>query len=44
LQKAEKVIKFHDQVLIGVVEDIKRIKNPPKINLIGFRWKPKTKI
>jgi len=44
LQKAEKVIRFHDQVLIGVVEDIKRIKNPPKINLIGFHWKPKTKI
>jgi hypothetical protein len=42
LQKAEKVIRLHDQVLIGVVEDIKRIKNPPKINLIGFHWKPKT--
>jgi len=41
LQKAEKVIKFHDQVLFAVVEDVKKLKNPPKINLIGFQWRPK---
>ena len=44
LQKAEKVIKFHDQVLFAVVEDVKKLKKPPKINLIGFHWKPKSKL
>jgi phage regulator Rha-like protein len=41
LQKTEKVIKFHDQILFAVVEDVKKLKNPPKINLIGFQWRPK---
>jgi hypothetical protein len=44
VQKTEKVIKFHDEVLLAVVEDVKKLKNPRKINAIGFHWKPKTKI
>lgn len=37
VDKIEHLQKFHDQVLIGVVKDIKRIKNPPRTNAIGFR-------
>ena len=44
VQKTEKTIKLHDEVLFAVVEDVKKLKNPPKINAIGFHWKPKTKI
>jgi hypothetical protein len=44
LQKVEGIIKLHDEVLLDFVEDIKRLKNPIKINAIGFQWKPKTKI
>lgn len=43
LQKVESVQKIHGQVLAGVVEDIRRIKNPPKTNAIGFEWKIKRK-
>jgi ORF6N domain len=39
LQKAEKTIGLHDQVLFAVVEDVKKLKNPPKTNAIGFMWK-----
>jgi len=37
LLKAEGVLKLHDQVLVRVVEDIKKFKNPPKTDAIGFR-------
>ena len=39
LTKVEDLQKLHHQVLTGVVQDIKKIKNPPKTNAIGFRWK-----
>jgi hypothetical protein len=39
LQKIEKIIKLHDQVLLAVVGDVKKLKNPPKTNAIGFMWK-----
>ena len=41
LQKVEGVQKFHGRVLVSVVEDIKKIKNPPRTNAIGFRWRGK---
>jgi hypothetical protein len=44
LQKVERRVILHSQVLTGVVEDIKRIKNPPKTNAIGFQWKSKSKL
>jgi hypothetical protein len=44
LQKVEEKVSLYGEVLTSMVEDIKRFKNPPKINAIGFRWKPKTKI
>lgn len=44
LQKIEAKVNLFGQVVIGMVEDIKRLKNPPKINAIGFQWRPKTKI
>ena len=37
IDKIEHLQQFHDQVLIGVVKDIKKIKNPPRTNAIGFR-------
>ncbi len=39
LSKVEGVQKLHEHVLAGVVSDIKKIKNPPKANAIGFRLK-----
>ncbi len=39
VDKIEHVQEFHDRVLIGVVKDIKKIKNPPRTNAIGFRIK-----
>ncbi len=39
--KLENTQKFHNQVLLRVVEDIKKIKNPPTTNAIGFRWRKK---
>ena len=41
LRQAEGILKFHGQILTGLVEDIKRIKNPPKAGAIGFVWRPK---
>jgi ORF6N domain len=43
LQKVEGRIILYDQVLTGMMEDIKRFKNPPKTNAIGFEWRPKSK-
>jgi hypothetical protein len=43
LQKVEGKIKLYGHVLTGMVEDIKRFKNPPKINAIGFVWRQKSK-
>ena len=41
LNKVEQVQNFHNEVLTGVVADIKKIKNPPTANAIGFKWKQK---
>ena len=37
LHKVEDILKFHDQILVGMVEDIKKFKNPPITRAIGFR-------
>lgn len=42
--KIKGVQDLHSKVLAKVVKNLKIISNPPKINAIGFRWKPKTKI
>ena len=39
LQKVERVQKFHGEILAGMAHDIKKLKNPPKTNAIGFEWK-----
>jgi hypothetical protein len=39
LKKVEGTVKFHGEILMSVAKDIKKIKNPPKTNAIGFEWK-----
>ena len=41
LQKVESMQKFHNEVLNGLVRDVKLSKNPPKTNAIGFEWRTK---